>query len=268
MRRRVIVGLLVGTAGLVPSTASANGGAYLELDRTHYLPGETAVAAALVQIPERRQDLLDRGPFYAFVVPYGADLREGRPIPDRAIRVGTFQVTEGKRGVFELRASFTVPGLPGDRYRVALCNEPCTISGFAEPLSGEISIVGTEREADLLTANARLGGRVLGLRRQLRKAEKELEWLRTQLDLTAAEGSELRTRVDDLEERLRARPAAVRAQPGSTRPLLDPWSAVALTIAVVVLAALLYLGRRRSTRIRVPDTIEELEAHAEHPGPR
>jgi len=272
MRRRAIVfllaGTVAGTVALVPSAASANGGALIELDRTHYLPGETAVATAYVWVPERRQDLLERGPFHAFVVPYGVDLREGRPIPDEAIRVGTFEVLDGKRDAFELRASYLVPDLPGDYYRVALCNVPCTVSGFAEPLSGDISIVATQREAELLTATSRLGNRLFGLRRQLRKAGKELEYVRTQLDLVAAERSDLQSRVEELEATLEARPATAAARPAPVRPIVDAWGAAALAAALALLVAVLALVRRRSDRFHVPDTIEELERDVEHPAPR
>jgi hypothetical protein len=42
-RRWVLVAVGIGAAFVVPTPAAANGGAYIEFDRTHYLPGETAV---------------------------------------------------------------------------------------------------------------------------------------------------------------------------------------------------------------------------------
>ena len=49
---------------------------------------------------------------------------------------------EHDRGTaFALSASFTVPDPPGDSYAPGVCNDPCTISGFREPLTGGISIV-------------------------------------------------------------------------------------------------------------------------------
>jgi hypothetical protein len=120
----------------MPGGAGADGGSYIELNRTHYLPGETAVGLAYVFVPESKQDLFERGPFYAFVVPRGATIREDRPIPDGVIRVGTFSIEHERGKSFELRVSFTVPDLTGAFYTIAFCNDPCTISGFREPLTG------------------------------------------------------------------------------------------------------------------------------------
>ena len=80
-----------------PNAAAANGGAYLDLDRDHYLPGERGVAETYVTVSERREDIFDRGPFYLYVVPQGTTLREGRPTPPTAIRVGTFEAEEERQ---------------------------------------------------------------------------------------------------------------------------------------------------------------------------
>src|SRR5437867_2579905 len=138
------------------NAAFADGGSYIELDRTHYLAGETAVGRAYVSVPEKKQDLFERGPFYGFVVPKGVAIREGRPIPDGVIRVGTFTIEPERGKSFELRVSFVVPDLPGDFYSIAFCNDPCTISGFREPLTGVISVVETVREGQLLTVQSGL----------------------------------------------------------------------------------------------------------------
>ena len=90
-RKRTYLALLTLTFLLaVPEAAAANGGAYLELDRQHYLPGETGTATTYVTVPERRERIFDRGPFHLFLLPDGATLREGRPIPASAVRIGTF----------------------------------------------------------------------------------------------------------------------------------------------------------------------------------
>ena len=108
----------VVVAALIPATwADADGGAYVELQRTHYLPGQTAVGETYISVPRSDQDQLDRGPFYAYVVPKGSSVSEGKPIPDGVIRVGTFSVERSEGTSFELRISFTVPDVPGDEYR-------------------------------------------------------------------------------------------------------------------------------------------------------
>lgn len=247
IRRWLVVGPVLAVVIAVPGGASANGGAYIGLDRTHYLPGETAVAEAYVYIPERKQDVLERGPFYAFLVPNGIRLAEGKPIPDGVIRVGTFAVQEGRRDSFELEARLTVPDLPGDYYTVALCNDPCTLTGFGEPLSGTISVVETVREGDLLTENSKLTSRTFGLRRDVRKSERRLEELQAQLDLALSERSALAEDVTEIEGELAAaRSREAPAGTGSSRPLIDGWAAGLAALAVLALA--LAIVRRRRIR--------------------
>src|SRR5688572_28254386 len=91
-------GLLLAT----PTGAVANGGSYIEFDQTHYVPGDAGMASAYVSVPRSKAGLFDHGPFYLFAVPEGR-LREGRPIPDSAIRLGTFTVEKEKRRTYELR---------------------------------------------------------------------------------------------------------------------------------------------------------------------
>jgi len=174
MRRRRWIGaaILVGATLGGPSIARADGGAYLDPDRTHYLPGQTAHAETYVDVPRAKQHLLERGPFYLFVVPEGVTVVEGRPIPSEAVRVATISIERDRRTAFELRASFVVPELASRFYALAVCNDPCTISGFREPLTGPISIVATTREGELLTEVGRLNNRVWSLHRQVRKAER------------------------------------------------------------------------------------------------
>ena len=90
MRRRRWIGAatIVGMTLAGPTAASADGGAYLVLERTHYLPGQTARPEGYVSVPATKQDLFDRGPFYLYVVPKRSSLVEERPIPDGAVRVG------------------------------------------------------------------------------------------------------------------------------------------------------------------------------------
>ena len=99
MRRRRWIGVavLVGATLAGVPVAWADGGAYLDLDRTHYLPGQTARFEGYVSIPRAKQDLIERGPFYVFVVPPRTAVTEGRPIPAAAVRAGTVSI-ERDRG--------------------------------------------------------------------------------------------------------------------------------------------------------------------------
>ena len=243
-RRFLGAALAVSLLIVMPTSASANGGSYLEFDRTHYVPGDAGVAIAYVSVPRRKASLFDRGPFYLFAVPEGR-LREGMPIPAAAIRLGTFTIEEEKHHSFELRATFTAPQLDSGLYFMGFCNDPCTIAGFREPLVGSVSIVATRREGALLTANATLRGKLFGARREARKAERRLEKARgeleTQLAFGAGERDRMSARIETLETQLAAARARITDQAG--RSPIDPW-VVGGIVLVALVAAALALRRR------------------------
>ena len=83
MRHVLAVAITVGAMVVMnPAAARADGGAYMEFDRTHYLPGETATAEAYVYLLRRQQGRLDRGPFYAYLVTTNRSFpRSGSPSP-------------------------------------------------------------------------------------------------------------------------------------------------------------------------------------------
>lgn len=252
MRRRRWIGaaMLVGATLGGPSLAWADGGAYLDLDRTHYLPGQTARAEGYVSIPLAKQGLVERGPFYLYVTPERTPLSEGRPIPEGAVRVGTVSIDRERGKTFELHASFVVPQLDGDSYALGVCNEPCTISGFREPLTGTISIVATAREGELLNQVDLLNRQAWNLRRQVRKAERADEELRAQLGVAEVARSELAIRVRELGS------AAASARPPSDgRPLISPWATLVLAGGLFALALALVVRRRRRLGPAVPDPI-------------
>jgi hypothetical protein len=244
--RTVIVAAMMAAVGLAPGVASANGGAYIEFEGTHHLPGEQVTGEVYVSIPRSERDLLDRGPFYAYLLPGNAFIEAGRPIPPGAIRVGTFTI-EPDGMQTELRVSFTVPEVTGDYYQVGLCNDPCTVDGFGERVSGSVSIVATAREASLLTQNGKLHSRAAGLERDLRKAEKTAEEqaavTSSALAESEAEGQALHSQVRSLEADLAAaQDTAARAE---RRLPLDPWTATAIAVAIVLVTWM--IARRRHT---------------------
>jgi outer membrane murein-binding lipoprotein Lpp len=261
----------MGALLLAPLEASADGGAYIDLDRTHYLPGQTAVGEAYVYVPEKQADVFERGPFYLYVVPGGAGVREGEPIPDGAIRLGTVSFEKHARESYEGHVTFTVPDLPGEYYTLAVCNDPCTISGFREPLTATISIVETVREGELLNVYQELWGSVWGLRHRVKKADRQKAELEATLAESRDEVSTLSAEVARLEAELEdasapataAMPSATRAPADADRPLVDAWAAVAivgaLIAALVAIALALVFSRRSARRFAVPDTIEELD---------
>jgi len=249
---------IVGMTLAGPTAASADGGAYLVLERTHYLPGQTARAEGYVSVPPTKQDLFDRGPFYLYVVPKRSSVVEGRPITDGAVRVAAISIKQERGTSFELHASFVVPDLAGDSYGLWVCNDPCTISGFREPLTGEISIVATAREGELLTELYRLQNRTWMLRRQVRKTERGADGVEAQL--LDAEVARSALAIDMRELR------AIEAQPTPTsdrRPFIPAWGAVILTLGLLVVAVAIGTRSRRRSGPVILDPIEDPERERE-----
>ncbi len=246
MRARALVLMTITVVALTAPRASANGGAYIEFEGTHHLPGEQVTGTVYVSIPAGKMDLLDRGPFYAYVLPSGTAIDPGRGLPTGAIRVGTFTI-EQEKGQTELKVTFTVPQTEGDYYSFGLCNDPCTLNGFGEPVSGVLSVVATEREAALLGDVSTLHSQLAGLKRELRKREKgadeELASISDALDESEAMRQALTAQVSTLERQVAAADAATEEAAG--RPLVHPWAAAAVAIGLIALAFVL-AGRRRS----------------------
>ncbi|HYZ12294.1 MAG TPA: hypothetical protein VFA08_01635 [Actinomycetota bacterium] len=265
-----LVALVAIVLILSAQTAMADGGAYIEFrgprPGSHFLPGDDASGTAFVAIPKRHEELLNRGPFYVYLVPGNKWIQEGKALPEGVIRLAAATIERDSGTTFEITTSFTVPDVPGEYYTIQFCNDPCTISGFRESLSGQISIVQTLREASLLNEQQRLYGKNWHLRRQVRKATKEIEDLQLMIDSAGSERSDLIQQIDDLEAEIirdQQAPAEIR------RPLAEAWALVALGIAVVVALTSIGLGivfaRRRDvhTPFVVPDTIAELDRERE-----
>jgi hypothetical protein len=115
MRAGALVLMAIAAVALAAPRASANGGAYIEFEGAHHLPGEQVTGTVYVSIPAGKMDLLERGPFYAFVLPSGTAIDPGRGLPAGAIRVGTFTIQQEKDQT-ELKVTFTVPQTEGDYY--------------------------------------------------------------------------------------------------------------------------------------------------------
>jgi hypothetical protein len=265
MRVRLgLVALLAIVLVMSAQTATADGGAYIEFrgprPGSHFLPGDGASGTAFVAIPERHQELLDRGPFYVYLVPGNRWIQEGQPLPAGVIQLDTATIEHDSRTAYRITTGFTVPDVPGDFYTVQFCNRPCTVSGFRESLSGQFSIVQTLREASLLNEQQRLYGKNWHLRRQVRKANKQAEDLQLVISAAESERNDLMRQFGDLEAEI-ARDQ--RSSEENVRPLAEGWALVAIAIAVLVALVAVTLGivfsRRHRPTLVVPDTIAELE---------
>jgi hypothetical protein len=244
--KRTIVAVVTLAAVLaVPREAAANGGAYIELDREHYFPGSSGTAETYVTVPERREDIFDRGPFYLYLLPEGTSLEEGSPIPASAVRIGTFEAEE-ERKQWELKASFVVPEVEGDFYSLALCDDPCTVSGFRETLSAQISVVATRREMELLKENGRVWSKVYRWRHDAQQAHRRLNRVEEDLAYEVANGGAVR---EDLQGQVEALEADLAAAERNARELesrvpLDPWMAAAIVLLGLAAAWLVFRRRR------------------------
>ena len=217
--------ILIAIALAVPAPARADGGALISFTQTHYLPGDVAEGEGYVYVPKQHRGLLDRGPFYAYLANGGAG--------DQDLPLGTVEIEPYRRTEFELHLSFTVPDVRGDYYTVRICNDPCTVSGFREPLTGTISVVQTEREATLLNDNEKLTYRNYALGRKLRKTERTVTEL--EAELAAAQSATVESQVAEPSPPPLATAGAVIQ--GDDRPLVDAWALVGLGGAFVVALA-------------------------------
>jgi hypothetical protein len=246
---------MVGTVTLCAAPASADGGAYIDLDRTHFLVGSTGRAETYVSVPADKQHLFDRGPFYLYVTPSRSLVIEGQATPSTAVRVATMTIEHDRGTAFELSASFMVPDLPGDYYALGVCNDPCTISGFREPLTGTISIVRTVREADLLNEQQRLNGRIYGLKRDMRKQERAGADLERRLRYAGMQESELNATVTRLREAL----ADARVDARSDGPSAL-WLPILLGVGLIAFGIVRSIRRRRAAPVRdVPAMVPDPE---------
>ena len=243
--RMLFLTTMIGAMVLVsPSGAAANGGAYLEFDRTYYVAGDEGHGVTYVSLPPRKEHLLDEGPFHVFALPRGVSLREGHPIPPTAIRLGTVTVIEEDRS-YEFEADFIVPDLDPGWYEIGVCNDPCTISGFRESLGGSLAIVQTRREAQLLTANDRLRGQLFGARREARRAERRLTEVEGELETQLTFGSEERTELAAEIDRLETQLASARSREAEMgRTPFDPWLVGAILLVTLAIAVLAFRRRR------------------------
>ena len=255
MRRTPKIGTLVATAAIVAplwtaAPAAANGGAFLSFDATYYAPGDEASAEAFVYVPEKHADLLEHGPFWLYALPDGTRLKAGAPIPDAAIRLTTLAVRDEGGDEYRLDATFRMPAATPGHYDIAVCDDPCTVSGFGEPLSGVFFLAGSRREIVLLKENEELRATAGNLEHDVRRTRKDAEEIEARYASALAERDDARTAAADLRERL----AAAETEPPAPRPLIGAWTAIAIGAGLALLAIAL-VSRRRGRRLAVAATV-------------
>jgi hypothetical protein len=251
--RAFVVGAIVAAIVGLPSAAGADGGAYFSLDETYYVAGDTAVASTYVWIPASRAPLLDRGPFYAYVLDQRSSLRAGSPIPPDAVRVGVFTVVH-EDGSYELETRFTMPSLAPGWHSLQFCNDPCTITGFREPLEGSFYVVETAREAALLIENGKLRGQLAGAHRETAKTERTLSSVRQDLADAESEATRSADQLSLLESQL----ATAQADAAREQAASDTQRRAALIVGIELALggiALVLLTRRRRAGSSTPGDV-------------
>jgi hypothetical protein len=246
MTRRIaaaVGGAIVALVLWVPTAARADGGAYFELNHTYYLTGDTAVAEAYVSIPKADRAILDRGPFFLYLLPRNMYPGAKPGIPDGSIRLGTVDVEQDGREIFELKLRFTVPQTPSGVHFLAVCNDPCTVAGFKEPLTGSMNISATAREITLQQDIAHLRSKMWQVQRDLRRSDKKLDGVISQLQAALRGNTDKASQVVDLHDQLDAANTTLATE--STHSLIDPWAAVLVAGSLLVLAGTLIIRRHR-----------------------
>ena len=247
MRRVFVVSLMTATLLAFPAAARADGGgAFISLDHTYYVVGDSVVATAFATVPKSRSSTLARGPFYAYVLDDRSWIRSGQPVPGSAIRVATF-MPDHQGMFFQFEARFTMPVLSPGWYHVAFCNDPCTIDGFREPLRGQFSVVATAREGQLLIETSRLHGRLSAAQREISKTERRLH--ATEQDLASSQRQASRWGDDVLT--LGRQLAAVQEDAAAAQARSRTEHQAALIVgAELVIGALALVILRRTRRSR------------------
>jgi hypothetical protein len=188
---------------------------------------------------------------YHLWIERGEALAAGHPIPQSALRVGTFEMApDGRSG----RAAFDLPALPSGMYSFAVCDDPCTERGFGfgEFVQGWLTVTQTPEEARLLARVHELRGmmrsRIHGLRADVRSAERQEDRLQTRLDAALGSLEESRAQVERLTRASSRTP---------DRYVIDGTAGALIAVGLIAIAAVLLRTHRRD-RIVVPDTPAEL----------
>lgn len=270
MKKLLAVSLItIGILAVTPAPALAGGnwlefrlrGAAAGSDRARwdvFAAGETVVArSAYLSATFDPSD----GPFHVWIE-RGERLRAGRPIPESAIRVGTFRMApSGQAGT----APFTVPELPRGMYTLSVCDDPCRTVGFGESVQGWVTLMPTIAEARLVTRTRELRETArehrYDLQHELRQARREARKLEARIGALTEELWDVRANLEGLGA------AASRPPAAAPRPLVDAAAAAWLAAALAAVATVSLLRRRRGS-MRIPDTPAELLGAASAPSER
>jgi hypothetical protein len=222
------------------------------------LPGD--VITAHTSFSSRISGLggIEDGPYLAYLVPGFRYVSPGN-VPARALVLGPLEIVKTEFDTVA-RITFTVPVVASGDYTISVCNVPCTVNGLGDITGGFLRVVQTAKEGRLTARLEDVRRDRSRLAHQLAASQEQRDLLRAARDDAERVGSQLESRVDELETRLRA---ADRDATAPDRLLIDDGPALAIAAAVALFALALLLGwRSRRTPASAPPVMQE--ARGEH----
>lgn len=225
MLRALLVLTLASAALLVPATrAAANGGAVFDFVDPYLEVGTEAHGSTVVWMSGKDPRALERGPFYAYVLPEGRWIKPPR-IPTGAIRVGTveFRWLTDRKTVTTV--SFTVPDVPSGRYGFHYCNDPCTTAAVGDLYAGSVLIASDAEVGALLLEKEELQAKASSAEWRFKRAKRQI----AKLEEAAADW-------EDARAGLIARVAELQGCPGpecGTPAGVSPESGTAAVVPLV-----------------------------------
>jgi hypothetical protein len=236
-----VVGVLFVGTGATP--AWGNGGVTTALSVRGYKYEGRAVHVEQMVFVGRGDEVLEQGPFYAYLSVPTEKWRLAPPLPDGAEIVAPV-IIGGRRGRYaRITVDFTLPDLEPGLYRLDACNSPCTESlGALYP--GRLKVVGGAAEARLRSRLDRMRGDVSVLRYEIRQARNKLaqrvERFDAATDLLSNRLSDERDRVTRLASDI----GTLRRRVNDGEPF--PWVIFALAFAAGATAV--FVGTRLAAR--------------------
>ena len=192
MRRTLLVLTLAVSVTFPVSSAAANGGALFDFGDPYLEVGTEVRGATVVWMSGKDPRKLERGPFYAYLLPEGRWIRPPK-IPTGAIQVGTLEfrwLTDRKTAA---TLSFTVPDLPSGRYGLHYCDDPCTTAAIGDLYGGSVLVARDPEVGALLLEKEKLQTQASRARWRYKRAQRQIgkledataDWERARADLIA-----------------------------------------------------------------------------------
>ncbi len=199
MRRALLILSLASMTLVLPaSPTAANGGAVFDFVDPYLQIGTDAHGSTVVSMTGNDPDALERGPYYAYLLPEGRWIKPPK-IPAGAIQVGTVEF----RGLTDRKAAatltFTVPDVPSGRYGLHYCDDPCTTAAVGDLYAGSVLVARDAEVGALLLEKEKLQMQVSTARWRSKRAQRQIAKLEEAAAVTGAPDP----RIAELQAQLR-----------------------------------------------------------------